>query len=201
LKSGADYFDVYNEWNKTQIEHDAKCQKMQREDRTSITKMCEYKWVNTPQFGVDSKKAADAVMGRVMISNNGWYAEGGKNRFAGGEKPGWVTTVANADFEIAVSSENAPIRTVTIIYMKSYGDKWKDSAANVKLSTVRKDGATEDEATNVTLVGIHDSQTSVNYCEKIELSSAALPGDKVHAKFEMVGGSSFRINGLLFCSS
>ena len=97
LKSGADYFEVYNEWNKTQIEHDAKCQRMQREDRTSITKTCEYKWVNTPQFGVDSKKAADAVMGRVMISNNGWYAEGGKNRFAGGEKPGWVTTVANAD--------------------------------------------------------------------------------------------------------
>jgi hypothetical protein len=200
LKSGANYFDVYDEWNNTHMDHAAKCQ-MQREAGTSIAKTCEYKWVNTKHLGVDSKYAADAVMQRVMISNNGWYAEGVKHRSEKGEKPGWVTTAPNADFEIAILSESGPIRTVTIIYMKSYGDKWKDSAVNVKFSTVRKDGATEDEAKNVSLVGIHNSNTSVNYWEKIELSSTALPGDKVHAKFKMVGGSSFRINGLLFCSS
>ena len=223
LKRGVNYFDVYNDWNKTHLEQNVKCQS-QRGGReaaaaadsgtlssvssSSIAKTCEYKWVHTKYLGVDSKHDVTALMQRVMIHNDGWYAEGdGDDPSAtNGERPGWVTNATNSNFEIAISPKSDPITTVTIMYLKSYGPKWKDSAIHVKVSIVRRrtNGTTEDDdesSKNVSLMGIHDSMTSVNYAEKIQLSSAALPGDEVHATFQMIGGSSFRINGLLFCSS
>jgi hypothetical protein len=214
---------MYNDWNKTHLEQNVKCQS-QRGGReaaaaadsgtlssvssSSIAKTCEYKWVHTKYLGVDSKHDVTALMQRVMIHNDGWYAEGdGDDPSAtNGERPGWVTNATNSNFEIAISPKSDPITTVTIMYLKSYGPKWKDSAIHVKVSIVRRrtNGTTEDDdesSKNVSLMGIHDSMTSVNYAEKIQLSSAALPGDEVHATFQMIGGSSFRINGLLFCSS
>jgi hypothetical protein len=200
LRNGADYLELYQQWTQSQMEHDAKC-KVQRETGASISKTCAYKWVNTKGLGVNTRNKAEAIMNKVLIKNSGFEAAGGKNKFAV-EKPGWITNKANASFEIAVPANNGPIKTVTIIYMKSYGEKWKDSAATVEVRIVRQSGDTEEEAVEpVTLVGTHNSNTSVNYWEAIQLGKGALVGDNVHVTFQMVGGTTFRINGLLFCSN
>jgi len=201
LKNKANYAELYQQWNHSQMEHDAKC-RMQSSSGTSKSKSCQYKWINTKGLGVHSKDAAAAIVKSVLLNNSGWEAAGGKNQFAGGEKPGWITNTANASFEIAVRAKDCHIRTVTIVYLKSYGDKWKDSSVSVQTHVVKQDGTHYKESQSVILGGIHDSRTSVNYWQKIHLvGEGAILGDTVHVSFRLVGGSSFRINGLLLCSS
>ena len=150
---------------------------------------------------MDSREATNQIVQSVLVNNSGWEAAGGVNQFQR-EKPGWVTYRANSSFEIAVSAVNGPIKTVTVIYLKSYGIGWKDSTVLITPRIVRQSGILENTEANVTLQGIHNSTSSINYWETLKLQGrGALPGDAVHVTFQMVGGISFRINGLLFCSN
>lgn len=201
LKNQADYFELYQEWNQSQMDHDAKCKRQRNAGISTHSKTCDYKWINTKHLGVDSRDAANQIVQSVLVNNSGWEAAGAINQFQR-EKPGWVTSRANSFFEIAVSAVNSPIMTVTIIYLKSYGISWIDSAVLITPRVVRQSGLLEKDEANVTLQGFHNSSTSINYWETLKLQgSGALPGDKVHVTFQMVSGFAFRINGLLFCSN
>lgn len=48
------------------------------------------------------------------------------------------------------------------------------------------------------LEGIHNSTTSVNYLENFNLNATV--GDTVIATFHLIGGSTFKISGILFCA-
>lgn len=126
---------------------------------------------------------------------HGWSALGNPVR---PPRAGWVATAANASFGINVVATEFPIRKVTFLYLKSYGDAWIDSRVNISLSVLG--GTTKDVLmeTNGELEGIHNSTTSVNYKATFEVDAKV--GDTVQANFVLVGGTTFKFTGMLFCA-
>ena len=60
------------------------------------------------------------------------------------------------------------------------------------------------ELKRLSLTGEHNSTTSINYSEHIDLSHTFLaqaPGGNVRATFTVLSGNVFQINGLAFCHS
>ncbi len=57
------------------------------------------------------------------------------------------------------------------------------------------------ELKKLELTGFHDSQTSINYSEQIDLGSQLQVGSSVRATFTLVNGNQFQINGLAICHS
>jgi len=87
-------------------------------------------------------------------------------------------------------------------YLKSYGPDWED----VRLDLVvegKLDKNSEEwiELKKLELSGSHNSKTSVNYSEQIDLGSQLQVGSSVRATFTVVQGTQFQINGLALCHS
>lgn len=153
---------------------------------------CSYRWVVHRATSVSTRQTITAILSDVMDFNERWQAVGNPVR---PPRPGWYGGEPNATFQISISATSLPIRKVTIRYLKSYGDEWKDSKVRVTLEVVR---ANATIATSIRdLVGVHNSSTSVNYQEILDVSADV--GDTVVASFLVVSGI-FKITGMLFCA-
>lgn len=92
------------------------------------------------------------------------------------------------------SSENdAPVESITIIYMKSYSEKWYNSTVQ---ATVHR---CEEVVSSVELSGYHDKLTSEYFTETIELPTGSSVCRSVDLTLQMTGGDTFRVGGLSFC--
>ena len=157
---------------------------------------CSLSWIVHRSSTIATRRHVKKLLVSLGGSDrHGWSAQGNPIR---PPRPGWVATGANASFDILVVAKEFPIRKVTFLYMKSYGDAWQDSRVNVSLSVLR--GATNDVVmeTHGELEGIHNSTTSVNY--KTTLDVDANVGETVKASFVLVGGTTFKFTGMLFCA-
>lgn len=166
---------------------------------------CSYYWMVHKATEVRRSKHVKALIRQVSIFNNGWVSEGNPIR---PPRPGWVAQKQNASFGIRVTAKEFPIRKVTIHYMKSYGNKWKDSRLRVHFYASDKGGAAASvESSNssaslvdvpLTLEGFHDSNTSVQYHTTFDVDAAV--GASLAASFTLIGGTTFKIIGMFFCS-
>lgn len=157
---------------------------------------CSLSWIVHRSSTISSKRHVKKLLRSLGGSDSqGWRAQGNPIR---PPRPGWVATGANASFGILVSATEFPIRKVTFLYMKSYGDAWIDSRVNVSLSVLG--GTTKDVLmeTYGELEGIHNSTTSVNYKTTFEVDAKV--GEIVKANFVLVGGTTFKFTGMLFCA-
>ena len=87
-------------------------------------------------------------------------------------------------------------------YLKSYGPDWE----NVRLDLLvegKLDKTSEEwiQLKKLQLRGSHNSRTSINYSEQIDLGSQLQVGSSVRATFTVVQGTQFQINGLALCHS
>lgn len=85
-----------------------------------------------------------------------------------------------------------PIQKVTIQYIKSYKPKWGNSKLLLGSSVLERNGTS-----TAILDGVHNSTTSINYRAEIN-DIHANPGETVVARFTLIGGSAFKITGMLF---
>jgi hypothetical protein len=112
-------------------------------------------------------------------------------------RAGWVATQPLATFSIFVPAKKFPIRKVTFLYMKSYGSKWKDSLVDITLSVLEHKTNDVISETYGELVGFHKSRTSVSYKKTFDVDVNV--GDTLKATFVLVGGTTFKFTGMLFC--
>jgi len=112
-------------------------------------------------------------------------------------RAGWVATQPLATFSIYVPAKEFPIRKVTFLYMKSYGNKWKDSLVDITLSVLEANTNDMISETYGELVGFHKSRTSVSYKKTFDVDVNV--GDTLKATFVLVGGTTFKFTGMLFC--
>ena len=91
------------------------------------------------------------------------------------------------------------IRSVTLFFMKSYGEKWKDSQLQFQVTQVKGTGK-PTILDGRSLSGIHAKETSEMYTEDIQLSELVPVGTKLRAEALLTGGSMFKIMGLAMCS-
>ena len=119
----------------------------------------------------------------------------GPNSFWGPE----MGSGAGATFSVVFPNVAKEVRTVSIYFLRSHGDKWKDSLARFTVSSGKDDAAKvvgEHE-----IPGIHEGfPYSLTLSETIELSEVVPAGGTVTLRAELVGGSTFKIMGMMFCN-
>lgn len=89
------------------------------------------------------------------------------------------------------------IRSVTLFYMKSYGEKWHNSRLQIRAWT---DLPANNVLAERFVAGVHDKSTSEMYTEALELSPPVSIGSILKIQTTLVGGTMFKIMGLAVCS-
>jgi len=156
--------------------------------------LCSYLWIVNRATNIQTREDVRMAIDSVLLTNKGWEEDGYPVRKP---RPGWVANQRKAVFEIQVNATESAIRKITIIYMKSYGPRWENARLRITVRVRR--GEVWVWKTKHELEGFHSSNTSVNY--EAMLAVAGEVGDQVLAKFEVFSGTTFRINGMLFCDT
>lgn len=166
---------------------------------------CPLKWVVSHVGGIFEPHLIKEAMDPYFVAGGksdkvGWYPEGSRNDKP---RPGWIANATKAVFTLAIPVDTQPIRKLTLVSMKSYGKKWKDS--RLKVSLVVHNATTGDtvDTSEHYIDGMHNEQTSVYFKNRLKVGKVgnlAVSGTLLRARFELVGGNSFRINAMLFCS-
>jgi lysophospholipase L1-like esterase len=173
---------------------------------------CIVSWISSP--GGYGKDGINWFMTRMYgVSRKGWATE---NNIAEGwgNKVGWVATEANATFSLKFDKIAKNVKSVTIYFIRSYGEKWKDSRAKFTISRVKKiasatDGGDINGDGEVAIVseeeisGVHANANytySLTLSQTIVLSEPILKGDTINIKVDLVSGSHFKIMGMMICN-
>jgi hypothetical protein len=115
-----------------------------------------------------------------------------------GGKSGWspVNLADRFVFETRImATAFGEARSMTMLYLKSWGDKWINSRAEV---TVWNNGDTI--LGRQELRGYHTQQTSKFFRADVDFSSPAAANSTVKVEVRLVSGSTFKIMGLAICS-
>ena len=174
---------------------------------------CIVAWISTPDgYGANDisifMKYNTWRSGRPI---DGWQvekqsSEGWKN------KVGWVANRLNATFSLQFDNIAKDVNTVTIFFLRSYGEKWKDSRAKFAIShensrTGNGDGRIVSGAPDTSRIvsegeieGFHNTTSSLTTLQEFQLSDTIRKGESMSVKVDVVSGSTFKIMGIMICT-
>eukprot|EP00581_Thalassiosira_minuscula_P005979 CAMPEP_0183735836 /NCGR_PEP_ID=MMETSP0737-20130205/47727_1 /TAXON_ID=385413 /ORGANISM="Thalassiosira miniscula, Strain CCMP1093" /LENGTH=767 /DNA_ID=CAMNT_0025969687 /DNA_START=103 /DNA_END=2406 /DNA_ORIENTATION=+ len=168
-----------------------------------LPKPCIYSWVSNLERRLDNPKRLTDKLKPYITYNQGWSAADDNNKL------GWVpSSGVGSKFTMEWKKLTQPVRAVTWMIMRSYGEKWEGSTVKVE---VWSDGTTL--LASESIVGFHDKKTSETYNIKMRLGSVsgddsdkqqkreegAVVGSDLKITFELVGGTTFKISGMAIC--
>eukprot|EP00546_Thalassionema_frauenfeldii_P010408 CAMPEP_0178912372 /NCGR_PEP_ID=MMETSP0786-20121207/10225_1 /TAXON_ID=186022 /ORGANISM="Thalassionema frauenfeldii, Strain CCMP 1798" /LENGTH=504 /DNA_ID=CAMNT_0020584945 /DNA_START=68 /DNA_END=1582 /DNA_ORIENTATION=- len=148
---------------------------------------CAFVWVANRVSEFRTAAAIEGFLKRFLDSSSGWKAEGNSYR----SKHGYVAKEAAAKFSLTIPSLESNVRFLTVLALKSYGSEWEGS--RLKMSAMGKEFFMD---------GYHNSSTSVIIPHKFDLAAknSVKRGGNITVDFQMVGGKTFKITGMAFCS-
>jgi hypothetical protein len=159
---------------------------------------CPFSWVGgIDLLQSDENWVRDYFNAFTMNSNtSGWKLH------AGNQKMGFIPISGRhgAEMTLTFSNLTQSIQSLTFFTMKSYGDKWKDSRAEVKLWKRNRLQRSWDEVASRELVGSHDKIASETYIDVIKLPKEVSAGDSIRMTIKFLQGQKFKLMGLAVCS-
>jgi hypothetical protein len=127
---------------------------------------------------------------------DGWHTENQMSE-GWGNKIGWVPTKPGATFTLQFDQVEKDINIVTVFFLRSYGEKWKDSRA--KFTIRRKTTDEEVELLEDEISGVHDREFSLTLSQELKLPHTIHKGETLSIQVDLVSGSAFKIMGLSIC--
>jgi hypothetical protein len=118
-----------------------------------------------------------------------------------GNKVGWIAEKTNATFSLKFDKIAQDVKTVTLYFLRSHGDKWKDSRAKLTVSLLKDSGAkvlSEEE-----ISGVFENQNhtySLTLSQKVILPEPILKGGDIELGMKLISGSHFKMMGLMLCN-
>lgn len=176
--------EIPERWQEKAEEEKIRCESL-ASSGDSVNSRCGFVWVANRVSEFRSAAAIEQFLQPFLKSNENWKAEGNSYR----SKHGWVAKAAGAKFVLRVPNLAGDVQFLTILALKSYGDEWQ----NTKLQIRTKGKEFE-------VVGFHNSTTSVIIPHKFALDDIASKGSDLELEFSLIGGSTFKITGMAFCS-
>jgi len=165
---------------------------------------CVITWISTP--GNFNNGMINRFMTKYQTVNDGWQSER-QNGEGWSNKDGWIATKTGATFTLAFENVEKKIRTVSFYFLRSYGDKWKDSRAKFTVERVQKNPDGSTKTTTVVseeeIAGVHaneDYKYSLTLSETLKLSETVLEGETLAIGVTVVSGSHFKIMGMMLCN-
>ena len=169
----------------------------QSECETGIFSPCAFAFIgNLP--GAKRPKQLEKLFQKVMVNNTGWGVVNDH------EKIGYAALEEGATFKIRVyvRDSDQPVKSLTILSMKSYGEKWKDSLLHVNVThnpNLKDPTSVPVTIGEMDIQGFHDKHTSEYYTHKIDLRHSVGAREELWVDAVLKGGSTFKIAGMLIC--
>jgi hypothetical protein len=160
-----------------------------RESHPEAVDRCSFNWIGS-RTKIASK--IEDIFRPYLMKTSRWKVD------VNGHKAGWspVLPTDRFVFETRIKSTGAAeTRSMVLLYMKSWGDKWDNSTAEVKVWNNADTLLARQE-----LLGFHEKQTSEIYPSEFRFSTAAAPNSTVKVEVRLVAGTTFKIMGLAICS-
>ncbi len=206
--------DVSDEWKREKLRQTERCQ------QTPEHPPCVMAWVAGPAGPTaDISRLANHLEPYVALQS-GWAYE--KDMSHGwSRKLGIVAREPNATMVFQFLNVTVPLTMLTVQSLKSYGESWEGSEAFFTVTTSSSspttsaslskgidrtsgDGSTgDDEWTNVaigTVSGSHNSTSSTTYSTEVAFNETVQPGSNLRLEVRLVGGTTFKITGMMLCS-
>ena len=164
-----------------------------------FSKPCIYSWVANLERKLDNTQRITDRLKPHITSNKGWSAVDDNNKL------GWAPTAGiGSSFTMEWKSISQPVRAVTWMIMRSYGEKWDGSLLNIEVWSGNILMAKQN------IEGFHDKKTSETYNIKMklfdndekrrdEVGNGAVIGSDLKIIFTLIGGSTFKISGMAVC--
>ena len=159
---------------------------------------CIVSWISTPG-GFRSRQIARFVRNHAT-SREDWGVEH-QMREGWGNKIGLVTSVANSTLTLRFRQITKSVKTFTLYFMRSYGEKWKDSLAKITVSQIRENDNAEVVLEN-TISGIFEdvnTTVSLTLTETMVFEKSFMKGETFEVKVDLISGNHFKIMGIFLC--
>jgi len=142
-------------------------------------------------------------LNKVITQNEGWDLTWDYGKL------GFEAQQHNASFamEFDIKEHAKPVKVVNVMFMKSYGEKWEGSELRVHTTIIPSTKSTDilnNRTTSIDVLGFHGKNTSEIFSQKLILDKdeedpGAKPNDRLRVQFDMIGGATFKITGLMIC--
>jgi hypothetical protein len=162
--------------------------------------------INSPEGQTSTAALLGRYLHRWLTHRDGFNIE---RDFSHGfaRKLGIEAIKTNATMQFDFPNVTLPVKILTIHSIKSYGEAWEGSAANFiiskKVSSIigneTNNGGQWTQVSSQVLSGVHSSESTISYSTEIMFAPIEV-GSDVKLEVKLVGGSKFKITGLMFCS-
>ena len=118
------------------------------------------------------------------------------------KKWGWIPKIIGSKMVMEFPNVTQPIQSISILYMKSYGERWKDSTLRVStlVQTTNSTKLWRDIAPRRIEGKPFQEYASESYSLEKKLDANIHIGDNLRIELELVNGTTFKIMGLTICS-
>ncbi len=165
---------------------------------TTDYRPCSFSWMWNLHKAILWEKTLMDVIQPYVTLNDGWEEFTDWKRK--GEKIGFIPNKANAKLKMRfnLTETEASIEKLNFVVMQSYGEKWANSTIEVKAKVIRGGERITEET--MQMKGYHAKNTSESFNYKMDLGKKrAINGDQLFVDITLVGGTTFKIMGMMFC--
>ncbi|KAG7370599.1 hypothetical protein IV203_019169 [Nitzschia inconspicua] len=166
---------------------------------------CIMAFVAGPEGQTDTKDKLGRYLAPWFSHEDGFVFERDLSHgFA--RKLGIAAVKENATMQFDFRNIIQPVQVLTVHSIKSYGEAWEGSAANFIISkkarkadrnaTTGKDWI---EVYNEVLSGVHNSKSTISYSTEMFFPLIEV-GSDMKLEVKLVGGSKFKVTGMMLCS-
>ena len=156
---------------------------------------CPFSWVSGLSLQQNDAAWIKEYFRKQSSTWEGW-------ELSNDEKIGFIPSIKNPDDKKARMvldfTYSQKIQSITIFYMKSYGEQWENSELSIKVFLDGQQDQSPLEERNI--LGTHSKKTSEMYTEEIILTNPIDAGESFQLEATLVGGEMFKIMGLAICS-
>ena len=149
---------------------------------------CPFSWISGISKEGRNATHAKEIFDMFSIEGTSWIVD------VSGDKVG-MSPSESKHMILEFSKLKQPIHSITMFYLKSYGEKWDQS--EIALSAMLKEGDNWSKMRTDSLFGFHAKHTSETYTHRMELNVEA--GDDFRVSIELVKGRTFKVMGLAVC--
>lgn len=160
---------------------------------------CAFAFLTGPDATVQNPEQLKEYLKPFLLSSKGWdpIMEFGSDGSV--EKLGLIATGANASMTVRLTNVDQVVQVINLQRIKSYGDKWAGSKAELTLLVEYPDKAAY--TTQFDVEGYHEAKNSISYPFEYDLKdNKATVGSNVTLSIDLVGGTTFKILGIMLCN-
>jgi hypothetical protein len=160
---------------------------------------CVIAWIATG--GEWNENKINGFMKQYQTRIDGWIAEHAGTGWS--KKNGLIANKANATFSLRFPEVKNDVKTVTIYFMRSYGEKWEDSNAKFTMSRLLPNETNSTVVSEIEIAGVFANKNytySLTLSETMRLKETVAKGETLDLQVDLVSGSHFKIMGMMLCN-